>query len=733
MSDLRAKLTLTLDDQLSRAAKAALGSLKVGSEAAVKGVHGLGVELDKLSASGRDNKGRFLPKGIGEEAEKAKAPVYGLGGALDGLMKRKSDPGAVLKGAGSEAFKAAPKVRKLSDAFDAFNRKVEAGHKRLFALREAAGAMDDAAGTIGGASDKIIGGLGGAAKSSIDFNKQFVDIGVKANLSGADLETLRQNAMALGEEFGTMPGEVAKGIDVLSAAGWGGDKLKGDGLRDMMMAAKLGFSDFNTTAAVGTGILAVYAGSADENRTTMLQLANAVNASKISMEDLNYGLQDNMVIAKQAKMSITDLLAVEALLGMKNIKGGVANTATKNLAMLLGNPGAEAQKELTKLFGSKSKAKLALFDEKGVRRQVPEVLATIRKQLDAGGGRWAEGTQKRENLMQALFGKDAAGNASDIMNALTEVGATGQSVYAEMKAKIEDTTATQKSFNTLQGSTAAQLAKAGASWENLKITLGDQFLPAAIEVAKELGGILRTVKEWATEHPTLTKVLLYSTLFVGAFGKAIGGTLSLVSSGIKLYTSYTTATAAAGLAGKATALSIGGIGTALKGVGIALMTTPLGAMMLFAGATYLAIQNMDKLKRIADEVMPKAVTSLVGGAVDIIAQKQHETNYRLDTLGVAKDLREGKLTASQAQMRFASAKQVYDAGPQVQAPTTTGAGANDEMYAMTQELQANMQQLNLPPEALGKRGDNVTVTVKDERTIVKKGGAEVPFGQRVPT
>lgn len=726
MSDLRAKLTLTLDDQLSRAARAALGSLKAGSEAAVKGVHGLGVELDKLGDGGSPM------KALGADAVKAQAPVAALGTALGTVTKQ-----------------AIPKVRTLGEAFDTFNRKVEAGHKKLFALREAAGAMDDAAATIGGASNKIMGGLGSAAKSSIDFNAQFVDIGVKAGMNGAELEALRQNAMSLGEEFGTMPGEVAKGIDVLSAAGWGGDKLKGDGLRDMMMAAKLGFSDFNTTAAVGTGILAVYGSTSSnaaqasaENRDTMLQLANAVNASKISMEDLNYGLQDNMVIAKQAKMSITDLLAVEALLGMKNIKGGVANTATKNLAMLLGNPGKEAQTELTKLFGSKSKAKLALFDEKGVRRQVPEVLATIRKQLDAGGGKWAEGTQNRENLMQALFGKDAAGNASDIMNALTEVSDTGVSKFEEMRAKIKDTSQTQKNFNALQGSTASQLAKAGSSWENLKITLGDQFLPAALSVAQELGSILKAVKTWATEHPTLTKVLLYSTLAVGGFGKVVGGTLSTISGGIKLFTALGVVSNSAGLAANVSKVSFLGLGGAVKGLGTALVATPLGPILLLAGALYYAFINCNELqsslKKIAEDVAPRAAAA-VTSMVDAIEGKQNSMQYLQEKIDIAKDLRDGKLTGAQAERKLADAATRYTASSTKNGGATTpsiGPDPNAQMNAMLAEAQANMGGAVSPEmlaAAMGKPGDKVTVTVNDERTIVKKGGAEVPFAQRVPT
>lgn len=384
MSDLRAKLVLTLDDQLSKAAKAALGGLDAAVKQARPGVRGLGDDMDRLAGTGRDDKGRFLPKGIGEEAAKAGAPVDTLGLGLDKLNTSGRDgKGRFLpRGVGDEAQKAAPKLRGLAAAVATFNERIEAGHKRLFAFREAAGSLDDAGDTFGKMGDGLLGAVGSAKDSAVGFDRAFTDIKVKAGLSGEDLDALKLKTMALGEEFGVLPSEVAKGIDVLAAAGQTAKELNGEGLRDMMMAAKLGFSDFNTTATVGTGIMAVYGGTAAENKTMMLQLANAVNASKISMEDLNYGLQDNMTIAKQAGVAYTDLLTMEALLGQKNIKGGVANTATKSLISLLGNPKKDAQKDLASLFGSSKKAKAAFFDKDGVRRQVPEVLAEIQKALD---------------------------------------------------------------------------------------------------------------------------------------------------------------------------------------------------------------------------------------------------------------------------------------------------------------------------------------------------------------
>ncbi len=574
MSDLRAKLVLTLDDQLSKAAKTALGGLDAAIKQARPGVQGLGADVDKLGA-GRDTKGR-LPKGIRE--------------------------------IGEEANRSAPRLRGFAAAVAAFNAKIEAGHKRLFAYREAAGALDDAAQMVGGAGDRMLGMVGGVTDAAVGFERAFTDIKVKANLTDDQLLALRKQTMELGAQFGVLPSDVAKGIDVLAAAGQTADDLK-TGLPDMMMAAKLGFSDFNTTATVATGILAVYGSKSDDaatktaaNRDMLLQLANAVNASKISMEDLNYGLQDNMTIAKQAGVAYTDLLTMEALLGQKNIKGGVANTATKSLISLLGNPKKDAGKDLTSLFGSSKKAKAVFWDKDGARREVPVVLAEIQKALDGSKNKkWIKGGRAREQLMEHLFGVDAKGNAADIMDALTSTVTNGSgqivTAYSDMNAKILDTSKSQENINTLMGSSGAKIDKAAASWESFKITMGDTLLPVLLDVGTSLGSGIKWVTEFAKENPTLTTTVMYLAGGFGLLSKGLGLTLSVGAGAMKLYANLGTLGASAGLATK-------GLTAALGGAGL------LGALAVAGVAGYYLgdalVRAFYRPHKLMDEMMAKA-------------------------------------------------------------------------------------------------------------------------------
>ncbi|MFK5283624.1 hypothetical protein ACI3PL_29025, partial [Lacticaseibacillus paracasei] len=73
-----------------------------------------------------------------------------------------------------------------------------------------------------------------------------------------------------------------------------------------------------------------------------------------------------------------------------------------------------------------------------------------------------------------------------------------------------------------------KLDQAAASWETLKIELGTNVLP-----------VLKDVLGWGTdfvrEHPLATKVILGSTIAFGGLAKGIGGAMTILSGGVKVW------------------------------------------------------------------------------------------------------------------------------------------------------------------------------------------------------
>lgn len=568
---LRAKFTLDLDDNLSRRARDALGRFRR--------------EVDDTAAAsgrGRDALGRF---------------TKGLGGA----------------GQGADAAKS--KLTGFSAALRKFNDDMEAGHKQVWAFNEASGSMREAGESLTSVGQKALGLALGPEKAARSFQKAFTDIAIKADKLGDEqIESLKDKTQALAVEFGTLPSKVAAGIDTLSAAGWSKQLVEGENLRQMIVGSKLAFSDFDKTAAVTTGVLGAYGTQAGDVGEVVMMLANAVNASKIGMDDLAYSLTDNMAVAKDAGMSFKDLITMQALLGQANIKGGVANTATKNLAAMLVNPNSDAQKQLDKLFGGYRKGKAVLFDKDNNLRAIPEILAAIEKQMDAKN----LGQRQRAQILDALFGRDVRGYAGQIMEALTQVGDDGISAWQSMGEAISNTSTAEERLAKLMSTSQASVDQAEAAWENLKITLGE----VALDTGKELAGTLRDgllwAREFASENPTLVKGLLGVTVTVGALALAFGGLLATGASVLTLWASYKIATIAAAGASTLARASILGIGTAMKAAFLAHPVT--ASITAIAAGALLVYEYWDPISGFFTGLW-SSVTGAFSSALDWIVGK----------------------------------------------------------------------------------------------------------------
>lgn len=74
-----------------------------------------------------------------------------------------------------------------------------------------------------------------------------------------------------------------------------------------------------------------------------------------------------------------------------------------------------------------------------------------------------------------------------------------------------------KEFDNRNSTTQGKLNKLKASWDVLKITLGEAFLPTLSKVATKLGEVANAVSKWATENPRLAKTLGFAVAAVSGF------------------------------------------------------------------------------------------------------------------------------------------------------------------------------------------------------------------------
>lgn len=720
MSDLRAKLTLTLDDQLSGAAKAALGALRTGSESAVKGVHSLGVELDKLGASGQSSKG-LLPKGIGEEASKL-----------------------------------SPKLRTLSGVFDGMNQRIRASYKNAGDLGRRFDVLKIAAGNmIAGAASSTIRGVGdalvGSATSAIKFESELANVakvvdGLKTPTGQitAEYSAMEKKILELST---TIAGPGAAGFAQIYAAAGEAGIAKQELDQFAESAAKVSVAFGISAEAAGDGMAKLRSGlslSQDEVESlagTMNYLSDsmAVNAQQAMQVALTSG-----GVGRAANVSGQEVVGLGAAMISAGAQADVAATASKNyiLSLSAGDTATLRQRKAFKALG---------FDAEDVARRftgsAKQRLEVQRELLTKLG---TLSNEKRVSTLANLFGEESisaiAGITSDVgkfttaMQMATDKTAAASSISKEYSIRSKTT------------ENAVALLKANV--EGLGIKFGQALLPHINKVVEFLTS--PEGKEWGAN----------------AVGKAVGVVTSLAS-GISFVVS-----AVSGLTD-----AFGGTAVAIAAVGVAAvgLTGPFGAALLAGTAAGFGIAA--GFKAAADAIL--GTTNLIDAATKMRVDATGKKLGEIDEAGKgedektrARELRDYQARKAGTALEAAVVKKAgvgslseLDEATRVSVATRQsklmiaaqeGRGFNEELasvegqtsavgnqkrprkkrrtnadlHAMNQEVQASM---GLPPELLAllaeraKPGEGVKVVVTDERTIVKKGGAEVPFAQRVPT
>jgi hypothetical protein len=137
-------------------------------------------------------------------------------------------------------------------------------------------------------------------------------------------------------------------------------------------------------------------------------------------------------------------------------------------------------------------------------------------------------------------------SAGDLLRDSIELGSEA---WEENTALSEEA---EKRFET----TGSQIGIMMGQVNDLAIEVGDILLPTLVGLVDNLKGVLDGVKDWATEHPELTRVIVIGTAAIGAFALVLGPLLIMLPGLIAI----------APLVGTAISLMFGPVGLAILAV-----------------------------------------------------------------------------------------------------------------------------------------------------------------------
>ncbi|MCL7759362.1 phage tail tape measure protein [Pasteurella multocida] len=437
--------------------------------------------------------------------------------------------------------------------------KARSSYDKTLSMRDK---MAGSAMKAGIASGAILGAEVAMLKPAMEFEKSFSKVQALTRLDKVkDAETikaLRDQAINLGATTAFSSSEVADAQGYLAMAGFTPEQIQAS-LPSVLNTALASGVDLARVSDVASDISSGFKIPASEMGRVADVLTLTFTTSNTSLETLYETMKEGGPIMTSLGQSFESSAAMAGLLGNVGIKGSSAGTALKNIGLNMIN-----NKQLKKLG-------VQVQDAKGNMRQIPEILADIKKKTDKMG------TAQRSNVIKNIFGKIPVAAAMELIS-------QADGALQNYENSIKNASGTvDKVSQTMADNLSGDIKSLLSAKEALGISIFDQNNTLLRGFTASLTEMLRGMNEWIKANPELAKNIFKLITFTALF---LGG---LSSIGLMLVT-IIGPLAATKLA--FTVLGIkgfGAIGLLTKGLGLlkmAIMMNPLGLFItaVIAGA-----------------------------------------------------------------------------------------------------------------------------------------------------
>lgn len=351
-----------------------------------------------------------------------------------------------------------------------------------------------------GASVAAVGAMGMAVARFAEFDEAMSRVGAATGSSAAEMDKLREAAMAAGAEFGQFSStEAAAAIEELGKAGLSTAQIVGGGLTGALALAAADGMAVAEAAELTADALAIF--NLDGSKATRVAdlLAQGAGAATGSARDLGMALAQAGAVAASTGLSIDDTTTALALFAKNGIKGSDAGTSLKSMLTALANPSAKASKLMGELGINAFDAQGAFIGMRELSEQLNVKLADL-------------STEQRNAALATIFGSDAMRVASI---AAKEGGKGYDAMVQSMAGYGSAAEQAAKRTDNLKG----DLAELSGAWENFMISLGGSGDGPLRKAVQGLTGLT----EWASRHKTTTGILLGTTgAMIGLAAAAVG-------------------------------------------------------------------------------------------------------------------------------------------------------------------------------------------------------------------
>jgi TP901 family phage tail tape measure protein len=354
-----------------------------------------------------------------------------------------------------------------------------------------------------GAATAVGAGFVDAIGAASSFDAQIN--GIKAVMSPTEVlefgDAVRELALRLGADTKYSAEQAANAIEEMIKAGVPLPAIMSGAARSALDLAAATGVDVTTAAGLASTAMNTYHQSASALPGIMDTIANASNATALSVDGLKFGLAAVGPVAAGIGLSFTDTAVALGVFANNGLIGSDAGTSLKTMLLNL-EPSTKAQ---TAAFAAlnllTADGKSKFFDASGAARSMSDIFQILR---DSTVNLTNE---QKINLLQTAFGTDAVRAATIAANE----GAAGWATVTDAMDKMGGTQiAAAQRMQGLAGATEQM----NGSISTLKISIGEQFQAPLIALT---GAITGLINGFLQLDPSVQSIVVAVVGAAGAF------------------------------------------------------------------------------------------------------------------------------------------------------------------------------------------------------------------------
>lgn len=407
---------------------------------------------------------------------------------LEDAKKKAAEFGISLKNAAEESERLGGELEKVETAAQKMELKTEGFNQ----LRTAAMDFAKLSGGVMAAKSAFMG----IVSPAVAFESNMASVSTLVDTSEVNMEKLSGKVLDVSKNFGLSTETVSKGMYQALSAGVAVENLGGFMETAAKMAVGGGIDIATAIDGMSSAVNAYGAANLSAQKASDIMFQTA-KRGKTDVGKLAATLSNVTPIASSIGVKFGDVSAAIATLTYSGTPTSTATIGIANALTELSKEGTDASKMFKRLTGQSFKDYIASGHNMG------EAFNAI-----------SQGAK-----MQNVELVDLLHNTSGAKAVMTLTGAAAGRFSEDLKEMGNSAGATEEAFDKMKKTTAQRMAEMQAGLDDVKITIGEAFVPAMLSIGQAVSKIITPIGEFISQHPTLIENMTWATAAaIGLYG-----------------------------------------------------------------------------------------------------------------------------------------------------------------------------------------------------------------------